>query len=49
MTGGEEGIMVIFTALYFLCGITYVIIGMVTFLNDSKNKLNKIFLKSRIQ
>ena len=35
--------MVIFTALYFLCGVTYAIIGMVTFLNDSKNKLNKIF------
>ena len=35
--------MVIFTILYFLCGIIYVIIGIVTFLNDSKNKLNKIF------
>ena len=32
-----------FTTLYFLCGITYVIIGIFTFLNDSKNKLNKIF------
>lgn len=35
--------MLIFTILYFLCGITYVIIGMFTLLNDSKNKLNKIF------
>ena len=32
-----------FTTLYFLCGIIYVIIGIFTFLNDSKNKLNKVF------
>lgn len=35
--------MIIFTILYLLCGIIYVIIGMVTLLNDSKNKLNKMF------
>lgn len=35
--------MDIFTALYFLCGIIYVIIGVFTFLNDSKNKSNKLF------
>ena len=35
--------MVILTTLYFLCGIIYVIIGIFTFSNDSKNKLNKIF------
>ena len=32
-----------FTTLYFLCGIIYVVIGIFTLLNDSKNKLNKIF------
>lgn len=32
-----------FTTLYFLCGMTYVIIGVLTFSNDPKNKLNKIF------
>ncbi|MGV8981230.1 EAL domain-containing protein [Clostridium sp.] len=36
--------MIIFTALYLLCGITYVIIGTLTYFNDSKNKLNRIFL-----
>ena len=35
--------MVILTTLYFLCGITYVVLGIITFLNDSKNKLNKLF------
>lgn len=35
--------MAIITALYFLCCIIYVIIGVYTFLNDTKNQLNKIF------
>ena len=35
--------MVILTTLYLMCGITYVILGIFTFLNDSKNKLNKLF------
>ncbi|MCB2339204.1 EAL domain-containing protein [Clostridium estertheticum] len=35
--------MAILTILYFLCGITYVILGIITFLNDSKNELNKLF------
>jgi len=32
-----------FAVLYILCGITYAIIGICTLLNDSKNKLNKMF------
>jgi len=35
--------MVILTILYFLCGIIYVILGIFTLLNDSKNKLNRLF------
>ncbi|PRR84479.1 diguanylate cyclase domain-containing protein [Clostridium vincentii] len=35
--------MVCFSMIYFLCAITYGIIGIVTFLNDKKNKLNRIF------
>lgn len=35
--------MIILTALYFLCGITYVFLGIFTFLNDPKNELNKLF------
>ncbi|MBK5243061.1 EAL domain-containing protein [Clostridium sp.] len=35
--------MEILTALYFMCGIIYVILGIFTFFNDSKNKLNKLF------
>jgi len=35
--------MVILTALYFMCGIIYVVIGIFTLLNDSKNKLNRVF------
>ncbi|MGK0468672.1 EAL domain-containing protein [Clostridium sp.] len=35
--------MIILTTLYFICGITYMILGVITLMNDSKNKLNKIF------
>ena len=35
--------MLIFTILYFLCGIIYAIFGLVTYLNDSQNKLNRFF------
>ena len=35
--------MDVFTILYFLCGIIYVIIGVFTLLNDSKNRSNKLF------
>ena len=35
--------MVILTTLYFICGIIYVILGIITLLNDSKNNLNKLF------
>lgn len=35
--------MIIFTTVYLLCGITYVIMGIFTLLNDSINKLNRIF------
>ncbi|MBU3111210.1 EAL domain-containing protein [Clostridium lacusfryxellense] len=35
--------MVVLTTLYLLCGITYLILGIFTFFNDSKNKLNKLF------
>ena len=35
--------MDLFTTLYFLCGIAYVIMGIFTFFNDSKNRLNKSF------
>jgi len=42
MTGGYY-CMDVFTILYFLCGIIYVIIGVFTLLNDSKNQSNKLF------
>jgi diguanylate cyclase (GGDEF)-like protein/PAS domain S-box-containing protein len=35
--------MAIITSLYFICGIIYIIVGLFTFLNDKKNKINKIF------
>ncbi|MCB2296075.1 EAL domain-containing protein [Clostridium algoriphilum] len=35
--------MAVFTTLYFLCGIIYVMIGVFTFLNDPKNKSNRLF------
>lgn len=35
--------MIILTFLYLLCSIIYAVIAMIIFLNDSKNKLNKIF------
>ena len=35
--------MIMLTTLYLLCGITYVILGIITLLNDSKNKLNILF------
>jgi len=35
--------MNIFTTLYFFCGITYFIIGIIAYLNDKKNKLNRYF------
>jgi len=35
--------MVILTTLYLMCGITYMLLGIFTFLNDSNNKLNKLF------
>lgn len=35
--------MVILTTLNLLCGITYLIIGLFTLLNDSRNRLNKLF------
>ncbi len=35
--------MIILTTLYFLCGVIYVILGIFTLFNDSKNKLNKLF------
>ena len=33
----------ILTALYFMCGITYVVLGIITLLNDPKNKSNRLF------
>ena len=35
--------MIILTILYLLCGITFVTLGIITLVNDSKNKSNKLF------
>ena len=35
--------MMLLTTLYFLCAITFVILGIITLLNDSNNKTNKLF------
>ena len=36
--------MIFFTTLYLTCGIIYLILGIFTYLNDKKSKLNEIFL-----
>jgi diguanylate cyclase (GGDEF)-like protein/PAS domain S-box-containing protein len=42
VTGGKY-IMLILTTLYAVCSIIFVILGIITLLNDPKNKSNKLF------